>query len=488
MCVLREPYQRSVDLMKKSIVVIGVTVILISSLLVFWPKDQENQKEMNIRKPAVSGRFYPGSPEELKASVRSYLDQAPYLDLPGIHGLVVPHAGYIYSGPTAGYGYKQLSDCYDTVIIIGPTHYVPFRGASIPDYTHYETPLGLVKVSEIASNLKKVPPFTNVPEAHVQEHCLEVQLPFLQTVLTDFEVVPIVLGEVDPYEVATALSPYCGERTLVIASSDLSHYHPYADAVNRDRICTEAVPALNFDQAPLCEACGLEAMETLMYLAQMKGWQGKLLDYRNSGDTAGGKDQVVGYMAAAFYENALNEEEQTFLLTLARQTLEEYLKDGTTPQVDEASVPERLKEKRACFVTLNKEGMLRGCIGNLTPEDMLYKSVMENAINAALRDPRFPPVTYRELSGITIEISVLSIPERILYESPEDLLKKIEGKGVIISSGLNRATYLPQVWEQLPDPEEFISYLCSKAGLSPDFWQKGALEVYVYTAQVFEEK
>ena len=478
---------------QKGIVLVVIVILLVA--VYFWSRPQQeqeqltNEEEMNIRRASVAGRFYPSSPEELKASINAYLDQAPYLDLPEIHGLVCPHAGYIYSGLTAGHSYKQLNDEYDTVILIGPTHYVRFSGASIPDCTHYETPLGLVQVSEKVNNLKEGPVFTTVPEAHTQEHCLEVQLPFLQSVLTEFEIIPVVLGDVDPANVASALSPYIDERTLVVASSDLSHYHTYEKACNVDKVCTEAVPNLDFEKVQSCEACGIRAIITLMYLAEEKGWQGKLLDYRNSGDTAGGKDRVVGYMAAAFYGNKdyINEEEQQFLLALARQTLEQYLQDGTLPEVDESELSEKLKEERACFVTLNKHGMLRGCIGNLTPENQLYKTIIENAVNAAVRDPRFRPVTYEELSEIDIEISVLTIPERVSYADSEDLLKKIKGKGVTISAGFNRATYLPQVWEQLPDPEEFISHLCNKAGLSADFWKKGTLEVYVYTAQVFGE-
>jgi AmmeMemoRadiSam system protein B/AmmeMemoRadiSam system protein A len=486
---LRSKNRRSVESVNVNVKKGGIALIFVVALLLvyFWPESEVKQG-MRVRTPAVSGRFYPSSPEELKNLIETYCDQAPYLELQDVHGLVCPHAGYIFSGPTAGYSFKQLNNTYDTVILIGPSHYVWFAGASIPEYTHYQTPLGLVKVSEKAESLKKQSVFTTVPEAHTQEHCLEVQLPFLQCILTDFEIVPIVLGDVDPQMVASALSPYIDEKTLVVASSDLSHYHPYEEACNLDKICTEAVPALDFEKAQSCDACGIKAIMTLMLLAEEKGWQGTLLDYRNSGDTAGGKDQVVGYMAVAFYggQSSLNEEEQQYLLRLARQTLEQYLQDGTLPDVDESELSGILTAKKACFVTLNKHGMLRGCIGVLTPHDNLYKAVMENAVNAAVNDPRFKPVTYEELSEITIEISVLSSPERIFYDD-NDLLNQIEGRGVIISAGFNRATYLPQVWEQLPDPEEFISQLCSKAGLPADFWKRGTLEIYVYTAQVFGE-
>ncbi|MGD2248556.1 MAG: AmmeMemoRadiSam system protein B [Candidatus Methanofastidiosia archaeon] len=486
--------------MKKLGIAILIIVVVGAGIVVFWPErvpeerlpdvpEEEKLEEKIIRKAAVAGRFYPGSSDELKTVVEQYLNQAPYLNLPPVQGLVCPHAGYMYSGPVAAYSYKQLDNVYDTIILLGPSHYVPVPGASIPECTHYQTPLGLVKVSPLAKTLKKESLFTTVPAAHIQEHCLEVQLPFLQMVLTDFEIVPIIIGDADPQELALLLSPYIDDSTLVIASSDLSHYHSYEKACTLDKICTDAVPELDFEKIELCEACGIKALQTLMYIAENKDWQGELLDYRNSGDTSQRKDQVVGYMAAAFYGgDYVNEEDQHFLLELARKTLEQYLQNGTFLQVDESKLSDTLKEERACFVTLNKNGMLRGCIGSLTPEHPLYQGVMQNAVYAALQDPRFPPVQYQELSEITIEISVLTVPKQITYSSQAELLQKIERKGVIISEGAHRATYLPQVWDQLPDPEEFISNLCRKAGLSPDYWKEGTLEVYVYTAHAFEEE
>ncbi|MBU7032486.1 MAG: AmmeMemoRadiSam system protein B [Theionarchaea archaeon] len=457
------------------------------------PEPTQAPEKLLVRKSAVAGRFYPASPEELTQVITQYLNDAPFQDRLPIRGLVCPHAGYIYSGPVAAYGYRQVLDCYDTVILLGPSHYVAFQGASIPDFTHYETPLGLVPVSGKAVLLREQSPFISVKGAHTQEHSLEVQLPFLQTVLTDFEIIPIVLGAVNPRDVASALLPFIDEKTLIIASSDLSHYHSYEDACVLDTICTQAVPLLEFEAVKECEACGLNAVLTLMYVAEEMGWEGELLDYRNSGDTAGDKERVVGYMAVAFYGTNpsgtfyLNEEDQAFLLQLARETLTLYLQEGKIPEIDESEVSGMLKEKRGCFVTLNKGGMLRGCIGNLTAQEALYRGVMENAINAAVRDPRFPPVTLDELEDIEIEISVLTPPAEITYGNTEELIEKIRGKGVIIQSGYNRATFLPQVWEQLPRPEEFLSHLCLKAGLPSTSWREGRITVSIYTAQVFSE-
>jgi hypothetical protein len=455
------------------------------------PASSTPSEPVDIRKSAVADRFYPGSPQVLESMIAELLTQAPYLDRSSIQGLVCPHAGYVYSGPVAAWGYKQLSDCYDTVILLGPSHYVPFEGASIPEITHYETPLGLVPVSEKASLLREQPPFTSIEEAHLREHCLEVQLPFLQTVLSDFKIIPIVLGAVDTQEVAHALLPFIDDRTLLIASSDLSHYNPYELACTLDAACTRAVPNLDFEGIKKCEACGMQALLTLMHVAQEQGWEGELLTYKNSGDTAGDKERVVGYMSVAFYGTSsddtghLTQDEQDYLLHLARETLELYIREGETPRVEESELTDTLKQHRGCFVTLNKAGMLRGCIGSLTAQSPLYEGIIENTINAAVRDPRFPPVTAQELADIEIEISVLTPPQEISYDTTQELIEKIEGKGVIIQSGYNQATFLPQVWEQLSTPEEFLSHLCMKAGLSSVHWKEEALIVFIYTAQVF---
>ena len=480
---------------------IGVVISLLLCILAFHGLFRESQvpsptdppEKMIIRESAVAGQFYPSSAPMLTSMITQYLDEAPILTTSSIQGLVCPHAGYMYSGSVAAYGYSQLSDLYDTVIILGPTHYVSFTGASIPEYTHYETPLGLVRVSDKAVYLREKSPFTCVKEAHTREHCIEVQLPFLQAVLSDFEIIPIVLGAVNPQEVSHALLPLIDETTLVIASSDLSHYHSYETACALDAICTGAVPGLHIEKMHDCHACGRQALLTLMYIAAERGWEGKLLQYRNSGDVSGEKERVVGYMAVAFYRSTsgttmhLDEAEQDYAIHLARETLELYIREGKTPHIDEAELSDILKEKRGCFVTLNKNGMLRGCIGSLTSMVPLYEGIVENTINAALRDPRFPPVTPEELADITIEISVLTPPREISYETTGELIGKIEGKGVIIQSGYSQATFLPQVWEQLPSPQEFLSHLCMKAGLSSDYWNTHTLTVFIYEAQAFGE-
>lgn len=263
-----------------------------------------------IRPAAVAGSFYPASAERLHKTVETLLAQAQSKTLGGrLRGLIVPHAGYIYSGPVAATGYKTVhSSKFDSsqlkVLLLGPAHYVYFVGAATADYNAWQTPLGLVKCAQdlIARALERGD-LQNNSDAHAPEHSLEVQLPFVQTVLPHCEIFPILTGECDYRDLARTLTPYLDDIGLIIVSSDLSHYYPYDEAVARDALAHQAIENLDFVlMEERVEACGKTAILTLMRIAQDHRWRAKLLDYRNSGDTAGDKFRVVGYGCYAFYE------------------------------------------------------------------------------------------------------------------------------------------------------------------------------------------
>jgi len=452
-----------------------------------------------IRPPAAAGRFYPDDPEELRKMVGTLLRDASGLDVKGtIRGLVSPHAGYIYSGIVAAAGYRQIAPSIRTVILIGPSHRFPLGGASIPSVTAYRTPLGDVRLSKLAFRLQKLPIFGSVTEAHKMEHSLEVQLPFLQVMLRAFEIVPILVNSADPKALAAALAPYIDNDTLIVASTDLSHYYPYERAVSLDRICTSAITGAEFSRMPLCEACGKQAVMTLMHIAEIKNWDAKLIDYKNSGDTAGGRNNVVGYASIAFVDRkegskkmkeSMSIRDKKALLRLARSAIEAKLvKDVKVERPEEPSLI--LKESRGCFVTLHKYGQLRGCIGTIEPICPLAECVEKNAQNAAFRDPRFPCLGAEELPEIDIEVSILSVPERLRFRDGDDLKRQLRPNvhGVILSRGMHRSTFLPQVWEQLPDKEQFLEHLCLKGGMPANAWKDPATSVEVYQAEVFGEK
>jgi MEMO1 family protein len=309
---------------------------------------------------------------------------------------------------------------------------------------------------------------------------------------------------VNPVEVAGGLLPFVKPGTLIVASSDLSHFHPDAEARELDAACVKAVCELDLESLKKQEACGKAPLTTLVELARKKGWKTKKLDYRNSGDSTGDKASVVGYAAIAFYEPGKPDEdaeggmeakgiyapeEQAFMLKLARQTLERVVKEDRFPDIQMKDVPEKLKEKKGCFVTLTVNGQLRGCIGHIIPMEPLYKSIMDNARSASLEDPRFNRVEVAELAKIRIEISVLTTPEPLKFDSPEDLLKKLKPNvdGVVLHVGGGRSTYLPQVWEQLPDPEQFLNHLSEKAGMPASAWRKPDTEVQIYHVEAMHE-
>jgi AmmeMemoRadiSam system protein A len=282
------------------------------------------------------------------------------------------------------------------------------------------------------------------------------------------------------------------ERTLIVVSTDLSHYHPYNEAVALDEPCVDAIVAGDFKNASRCEMCGYYPVLVLMKVAQKLNWSAKLLKYANSGDVTGDLSAVVGYASIAFYKAAektvgLSAEQKKYLLKVARDTIESYAKEKKRfePQTRDTV----LREHKGVFVTLEKDGDLRGCIGHLEAVQPLYLDVRDNAWNAAFRDPRFKPVSTGELSEIEIEVSVLSTPELIVASSPEEYLKAIQPNvdGIILDYKGAGATYLPQVWEMLPDKEQFLFSLCQKAGLSGDCWKKPGVKLYRYHVDAFKE-
>ena len=479
------------------IVAVGLYMVFNSGK--FTPDDDAYEREMVgdevpaekriVRAPAVSGQFYPSDQHDLAGMVDSYLEESEDIRLPNVKALVAPHAGYVYSGKTAAKAFKQLvGRNIDTVIIIAPSHKLQFDGASVLDVTHFETPLGLVRVSPKVTELLGEDGFSNVPAAHSSEHSLEVMLPFLQRTLGDFKLIPIVVGNADPEYLASVISPYIGEKTLVVASTDLSHYYPYDKAVELDSLCTKAIPSLDIESMSSCQACGKIPTVTLMHIARQKGWVGRLVDYKNSGDTAGDKNRVVGYASVAFFDG-LTPDQEGYLLKLARNTLEKNYADGSVKTMNPSTLDAKLTKITGAFVTLNKDGQLRGCIGHILPQKPLYQAVIENSLNAALKDSRFAPVTQDELQEIHIDISVLTPPEPLEFSSPEDLKRKlVPGRdGVVVKYHGRQSTFLPQVWDQLPDKDDFLSRLCTKQGSPADCWKKPDVKIDVYRAQVFEE-
>jgi AmmeMemoRadiSam system protein B/AmmeMemoRadiSam system protein A len=465
----------------------------------------------DVKKADLAGSWYPADPNKLEAMLNGYLNDAkPEKIPPNIIGLILPHAGYIYSGPIAAYGFKAVSGMdIDTVVVAGFSHRKYFDGISVYDRGEFETPLGPLPVdrelakSIILSNDKL---YFN-PDVFDDENSVEMIMPFIRHAFKerDLKIVPIAMG-VQSYGNASILGEALyeslkdRENVLIIASTDMSHYHNYGEANAIDAGAIESLkkmdPKAFLDKAALnkCEACGSGAVAAIMIASKKLGADSmEVLKYANSGDITGQKNRVVGYLSAAFYKSAiqteevkdmLNEKQKKRLLEIARQTIEAYVSGKKRLEVKEDDP--LLNKEMGAFVTLHKAGQLRGCIGNIIGRGPLYLTVRDMAIESAANDPRFSHVTSSELSEIDIEISVLSEPEQTT--DPDGI---VLGKhGVIVKKGFRSGVYLPQVATETGwSKEQFLSSLCSqKAGLPPDAWNTGEAEMYLFTAEVFGEK
>jgi len=466
------------------IALITFIILILLTVKTKLPEKEEIQKQKIVREAAVAGTWYPAQKEELQKTVKDYFSKSENKNIEGIKALIVPHAGYDYSGQIAAQGFSQLDMNYTTVIVLAPSHHIALNGAVIINATHYKTPLGEIKVSDKADELANKG--INIIQSDSGEHSIETELPFLQSKLGSFEIIPILVGEIDPKQLAEMLIPYLDAKTLVVVSTDLSHYHTYDEANNLDKSCINSILSMKGKD---CEMCGYYPVLTLLEIAKKLEWEPTLVEYKNSGDVVGDKSRVVGYTSITFSEQkGINKEEKEFLLQLARKTLESHY-NGTEIRVNEEGLPKELLEKKGCFVTLNKNSELRGCIGHIIPQEELYKCVIDNSLNAALNDVRFTPLEKEELENIDIEISVLTEPEQLEYNTTEELLERLVPMkdGVILTTLRDQSTYLPQVWEQLPDQKMFLEQLCLKQGSEQNCWQEKSTKVSTYQAQVFEE-
>jgi AmmeMemoRadiSam system protein B/AmmeMemoRadiSam system protein A len=451
-----------------------------------------------VRPAAVAGTFYPGNHQQLRADVRKMLATAVErasgrTSIP--KALIVPHAGYVYSGDVAASAYARLAPLRGVVrrvVLLGPCHRVAVRGLALPGADRFETPLGDVPIDAAAvRELNALPQVVESPAAHAQEHSLEVHLPFLQEVLGAFSLVPLAVGNATPAEVAEVLDRlWGGAETLVVVSSDLSHYLPYNTAQRTDRQTVNDMLALDarIDHE---HACGATPVNGLLLLARRKGLTPELLDLRNSGDTAGDRSRVVGYASIAFSDGGKPaniepdaDDKGAVLLPLARATIARQLGLKLTAREDAAF----LQETGATFVTLKRDGQLRGCIGSLEARRALLDDVKHNARAAAFLDPRFSPVSLREFDDIRVEVSLLSAATPMDFRDEADLVAQLrpDVDGLILEHGRHRGTFLPQVWESLPEASAFLTHLKNKAGLPMDFWS-AEIRVSRYTVEKWSE-
>jgi hypothetical protein len=478
----------------------------------------------SIKEPNVAGTFYPADAKELSSALRGYLDAAGSVDVEEESVvLIVPHAGYIYSGPVAAYAYQAVAGkVYDTVVILAASHFFPFRGASVYPEGVFKTPLGDLDVdAAAAAELLETGGslLAERLEYFDREHSLEVQLPFLQEVLKPgFKILPILTGDMS-YEECVRLAKLLaslssGRRMLIVASTDLSHYKTYGQAQDYDAHTIAFLEA--FDTRDLWDAvadtgwnvCGIRPVVTAMEYAKQRGALNfSLLKYANSGDTAGDKSRVVGYLSAVITKeispkpsdrsaagedivqkreggkDMLTVQDKKRLLEIARQTIAAHTAGRTVPVFKESGLG--LNLKRGCFVTLREHENLRGCIGLFSSDEPLFQVVRDMAIASSSQDYRFSPLRAQELDEVTIEISVLSEPVLI-----DDWRKiRLGTDGVIVRRAGASGVFLPQVATETGwNLETFLGELCSqKAGLPTDSYKDPQTKIYTFQADVFSE-
>jgi MEMO1 family protein len=495
-----------------------VAILFLLGCVIGSSNGQNKAKEKINRNPAVAGSFYPSNRSELEKMLEGYFNAAPESSGEQPLALVVPHAGYVFSGQVAATGYRQLNRnaSFRHIFIIGPAHRVYFDGVTIYTRGDFVTPLGIVPVDPLAAELvagNKM--LSESPAPHKDEHCIEVQLPFLQFWLKQpFSIIPVLVGGESgetARQLGNILAPYFTPGNLFIISTDFSHYPAYDIAKKADQLTADAIAAnnskkfisvknqneLNYAPGLATSICGWMPMLTLLQITEKdKSVVFKKLVYKNSGDTAyGDRDQVVGYWAIAVSKKSpveaknefeLTQEEKSLLLKIARKTVKEYLTSGKIPVFSEKTMTANLLVKTGAFVTLNKNRQLRGCIGSFTSQVPLYNIIQEMAIAAATQDSRFMPVTPDELNKIHIEISVLTPLRRI--QSMDEF--KLGRDGIYIKKGDRSGTFLPQVaidtkWST----EEFMGHCArDKAGIGWDGWKDKDAELFTYQALVFGEE
>jgi MEMO1 family protein len=486
------------------------------------PDGKTTAAELKLRPAGVAGAFYPADPAELTSMMDSMLAKAALPPITGqILAAVAPHAGYPYSGPVAAYTYAALKGRkYSRVVVIAPSHYEAFGFTSVYDGDGYVTPLGTLRADrDFAVKLSKMNPTIRLSErGHTAtsagaEHALEVQLPWLQHVLGDFTLVPIVMGD-QSYESSRALgvslakliqseSKSAGNNagsTLIVASSDMSHYHTYNDATKIDNKTLNALQSWDYFsmsrnfETRVWEACGGAPIVAAMIAAERMGAnQAQVLKYANSGDTSGDKSRVVGYGADLFIKTkageatvipfSLTTQEKDELISIARKSVERAVQDRK-PYDPAVPAGDRLNQERGAFVTLTESGALRGCIGFTSAMEPLYLTVRDTAAYAALRDPRFHAVTTSELPSLEYEISVLSPLRRVI-----DIREISLGEhGLLMKNGDREGLLLPQVpVEQHWDRNTFLEQTCAKAGLPSNCWKDEDTDIFRFTAVVFGE-
>ena len=473
-----------------------------------------------VLRSTLAGTWYSSDPEMLNKQLDSFFQKTESKTIENAIALILPHAGYRWSGQTAAYGLKATEKKYKRIIVIGPSHRLAMEDMlSVPRVTHYETPLGQIPLDvDFINKLMKHSLFQNVPQVHKYEHSVQIELPLLQHNQKDFKLVPIIAGScsleiID--KAAAVLRSLVDKETLVIASSDFVHYGPGHGYVPFTENIPEQIKKidmgayqyiarldnkgfLDYRKRTGATICGYIPIAILLSMLG-QDCKAELIKYATSGELTNDYSNSVSYLSIVFSgvwqkntelilqeeSRELTEQDKKQLLALARKTIIYALRNRRVPQASDLgiTITDSMRKPRAAFVTLKKHSLLRGCIGDIFPQRPLYRSIIVNAINACFNDRRFQPVTEDECGDITIEISALTKPEPV---TSADKIR-IGTDGVVLSKDGHSAVYLPQVAPQQGwDLNQTLTQLSLKAQLPADAWKEGA-SFLVFQAVVFGE-
>lgn len=449
----------------------------------------------SIRAPEVAGRFYPGSHNACIDLLERCLAGARPSGSVDAKVLVAPHAGWVFSGPIAGTAYASLrarAERITRIVLLGPAHRVAFSGIATTSADAWSTPLGTLAVDWPALQQVLTIPGVGVADAaFAEEHSLEVHAPFIQRVFPRAAIVPLLVGDAPMPLVSDVVGRlWGGPETLILVSSDLSHFHDQETARRLDAETAGWIETLRPDKLGAQGACGHRALAGVLDQARRHDLRATTIDLRNSGDTRGGPERVVGYGAFALeYAHCarLPDGDRRQLVEAARFGVKFGIEHGRPPKVGlGGGLSPTLTSRRAAFVTLTLDGRLRGCIGSMAPHRPLLNDVVDNAWKAAFGDRRFPPLTADELDRLAVSVSILSTPRPMSFADEADLVRQVRPDidGLIMQDGERRGIFLPSVWAGLPKADAFVTHLKRKAGLPADHWSD-RLQVFRYTTESF---
>lgn len=429
-----------------------------------------------IKEPSVAGTFYTENPDELKKQIEFFeKNNKNYYKERVARAVIVPHAGYVFSGRLAYEGLCQLDKDIENIFIFAPAHRVAFEGLALTSYTHWETPLGKIRINRaICKELVKNHGVKIFDEAFEPEHSAEVQVPIIQTLFPKAKIIPILIGKENPEVIEKIIEDYYSNETCgFVISSDLSHFLKDEDAKKLDYTTALMIETGNLNGFRYEQACCAVGVAGLVLFANKNNWSMLRIDITNSSEVTSDKSNVVGYGSWFLYEGTKNEyiekHYHNFVINFVKIVISSAFDKNKSLTINYSQVFDQLG---ACFVTLEKEGKLRGCIGSIIAHQPLINDIAAHARDAAFQDYRFKPVTADELKDLKVAVSLLTHPTKIDFKGEEDLLEKIvpHKDGIIIKDGQYQAVYLPSVWEELPDKKEFLNSLKQKAGLSIDYF------------------